>query len=136
MAFRISMPALVIVAAATILATTASRAAPARQTAVVYLAQPTLIGATIVQGPVLFIHDMDRMARGEPCTTIKLFEPGVGAAEELTSFHCIPRQTKVVRAFTIRTQPNTALGFGCILTAYQFAGDTEEHGVPLALAAH
>ena len=33
----------------------------ARQWAIVYLLQPTLVGSTIVQGPVLFTHDPDKM---------------------------------------------------------------------------
>jgi hypothetical protein len=38
--------------------------------------------------------------------------------------------------FTIRTRPNTQDGMGCVLTEYQFAGDSEGHGVPQAGAAH
>ena len=33
-----------------------------RQWAAVYLSEPTLIGSTIVQGPVLFVHDDAKMA--------------------------------------------------------------------------
>ena len=105
--------------------------APARQWAVVTLTEPTLIGSTIVQGPVLFTHDERKMARGEPCTTVYLFEPKKnGPAEEIASFHCIPTARQVVNTFTVRTTPNTALGYGCILTEYQFARDSEGHGVP------
>src|SRR5438128_5422036 len=68
-----------------------------RQQAVVYLTEPTLIGSTVVEGPVLFAHDDARMARGEPCTRVYLFEPGRGPAEEIASFHCIPTLRKVVR---------------------------------------
>jgi hypothetical protein len=106
-----------------------------RQSAVVYLTEPTLIGSTVVQGPVLFTHDDTKMLRGEPCTSVYLFEPGRGPAEELASFHCIPRSRQAVTKFTLRTVPNDALGFGCILTEYQFAGDTEGHGVPIAAYA-
>jgi hypothetical protein len=102
---------------------------PVRQ-AVTYLAEPTLIGSTIVQGPVLITHDDDKMARGEPCTTVQLFEPGTEPAEEIAAFHCIPISRRVVDKFTVRTKRNAALGFGCILTEYQFAGDAEGHGVP------
>ena len=116
--------------------TTSAGSAPKRQSAVIYLNEPTLIGSTIVQGPVLFVHDEERMARGEPCTTIRLFEPGNGPTESLVSFHCIPTRRPTARAFTIRTQPNTADGFGCVLTEYQFAGDSEGHGVPLPANAH
>ena len=110
--------------------TTAGSAAPRLQIAVMNLTEPTLIGSTIVDGPVVFVHDMDRMARGEPCTSILLYEPGQGSAEELVSFHCVPRETERARVFTVKTEPNLVAGFGCVLTAYQFAGDTEEHGIP------
>lgn len=100
------------------------------QQAVTYLAEPTLIGSTIVQGPVRFVHDDRRMSRGEPCTSVYLVEPGKGRGEEIASFHCSPRERKSVGKFTVRTRPNLELGLGCILTEYQFAGDTEGHGVP------
>lgn len=101
-----------------------------RQQAVVYLSEPTLIGASIVSGPVLFVHDSGRMARGEPCTSIRLFDPVKGPLQELVSFHCIPRARRLAARFTITTRPNLELGYGCILTEYQFEGDSEGHGVP------
>ena len=107
-----------------------------RQWAVVYLAEPTLIGSTIVQGPVLFTHDDAKLARGEPCTTVRLFEPATGPDEEIASFHCMPVSRKIVHAFTLRTRPNTEMGLGCVLTEYQFAGETEGHGVPISAHAH
>jgi hypothetical protein len=107
--------------------------ARARQWSIVYLAEPTLIGSTIVKGPVLFVHDDAQMARGEPCTTVRLVEPGVGLGEEITRFHCIPTPRDTVNTFTIRTRPNTDLGYGCVLTEYQFAGDREGHAVPLSM---
>jgi hypothetical protein len=108
----------------------------ARRWAAVYLAEPTLIGSTIVQGPVLFVHDDLRMARGEPCTTVKLFDPARGPIEEIAAFHCIPTPRQVVNTFTVTTRPNTELGYGCVLTEYQFAGDAEGHGVPAARLTH
>ena len=115
---------------------TGGGSAPARQWAVVYLHEPTLIGSTIVQGPVLFTHDEARMARGEPCTTVQLFEPGNGPTESIASFHCTPTSRGVARTFTLRTRPNLEHGIGCVLTEYQFAGDSEGHGVPTAANAH
>src|SRR6185503_12239761 len=97
---------------------------------------PTLIGSTFVQGPVLFVHDDARMARGEPCTTVRLFNPGEGPAETIASFHCIPRQASAPKVFRLETRPNTEWGFGCVLVEYQFAGDREAHGVPTSANAH
>jgi hypothetical protein len=109
---------------------------PWRQWATVYLSEPTLIGSTIVQGPVLFVHDEGKMARGEPCTSVRLFNPGEGPAETIASFHCIPRPARAPNTFTIKTRPNTELGYGCVLIEYQFAGDREAHGVPTPANAH
>jgi hypothetical protein len=126
---------LVGVLAAGTVAMSGDAGAPLRQSAFVYLTEPTLIGSTLVEGPVLFTHDDAKMARGEPCTTVYLVEPARGPAEGIASFHCIPTPRKVVHKFTITTRPNTALGFGCVLTEFQFAGDSEGHGVPDSPAA-
>jgi hypothetical protein len=115
---------------------TSGKSIGTRQWAVAYMAEPTLIESTIVQGPVLFTHDDAKMARGEPCTAVYLFEPGKGPAEKIASFHCIPRPSTRVPRFTITTRSNATLGFGCVLTSYQFAGDAEAHGVPIPADAH
>ena len=115
---------------------TSAGSAPSGQWAIVYLHEPTLIGSTIVQGPVLFVHDDGRMARGEPCTTVRLFEPRGGPSDVITEVHCIPMRRAAVHTFTVRTRPNTVDGFGCVLTEYQFAGDAEGHAVPLPANAH
>ena len=127
---------LVVVLGGGAVATSGDRVAPARQWAMVYLAEPTLVGSTIVQGPVLFTHDDTKMSRGEPCTTVHLFEPSKGPVEEIAAFHCISTPRRVVGKFTIRTRPNDELRFGCVLTEYQFAGDNEGHGVPTLPNAH
>jgi len=132
MNLRILVGTLVVVAgfSAGHVAVSGDRPATGHQEAVVYLTEPTLVGATIVRGPVLVIHDSAKMARGEPCTSIRLFDPAKGPLEELVSFHCIPRARRVAARFTVRTRPNVELGYGCILTEYQFEGDSEGHGVP------
>jgi hypothetical protein len=111
-------------------ATSGDGVAATRQWAIVYMTEPTLIGATIVQGPVIFTHDESKMARGGPCTTVALFDPSHGPSDEIASFHCIARRRHLASKFVLRTQPNAALGFGCVLTEFQFAGDVEGHGVP------
>jgi len=111
-------------------------AAPVRQSTVAYLSEPTLIGSTFVTGPVVFTHDDGKMAKGEPCTTVYLYDPAKGRqTEEIASFHCIPRRGSLVAWFTVTTRPST-LGYGCVLTSYQFASDTEVHGVPQPTDAH
>jgi hypothetical protein len=129
---RILKGVLVIVAFTTLGALTTGDAmsAASGQSAVVWLKEPTLIVSTIVQGPVLFTHDAAKMAKGEACTTVYLWEPGKTRGEEVASFHCTPTSRNAAPKFTLRTEPNLELGFGCILKEYQFAGDTEGHGVP------
>lgn len=89
-----------------------------------------------MQGPVLFTHDAAKMARGEPCTTVRRFEPGSGPIEEIAAFYCITRPGAVTNRFTLTTGPNVADVFGYVLTAYQFAGDREVHGVPVTRMTH
>jgi hypothetical protein len=127
---RIGVFALVGVLASGTVATSGDRVDRALQSAIVYLSEPTLIGSTIVQGPVLFTHDDTDMARGKPCTTVHLFNLAKGRLEKVASFHCIPTPRPAVPTFTLTTEPNVAAGFGCVLTAFQFAGDAEAHRVP------
>ena len=122
--------ALVVVLAAGSIATSGDGGGRARQSAMVYLTEPTLIGSILVEGPVLFTHDTAKMARGEPCTTVYLLESRKRVGEEIASFHCIPTPRKFASKFTITTRPNAILGFGRVLTELQFAGDSEGHGVP------
>jgi len=90
---------------------------------------PVRVKDTLVMGPVLIVHDSNKMARGEPCTTFYRFKPGVGPQEELVSFHCRPRQGHLVETTTFTT---VASDPGCKrLVEYQIAGDAEAHGVPL-----
>ena len=66
-------------------------AAPSLKWALINLTEATSIAGTFVTGPVMFLHDDARMARGEPCTSVHRFVPGKGPGEELVSFHCKPR---------------------------------------------
>jgi len=83
----------------------------------------------IPQGSVEFTHDETHMARGEPCTTVRLYEPGRGRLEETASFHCIPRKSACAAAAHGAAWAER-IGYGCVLTDYQFPGDDEAHGVP------
>jgi len=126
----------IIVAVAVVVAllgvgTFASRAGDvtgSRQWTIVNFPDPVLVKDQILMGPVLIVHDSERMSRGQPCTTFYRFEPGKGPKEELVSFHCRPNARTVATetTFTYVSSPN-----GCKrLTEYQIAGDAEVHGVP------
>jgi hypothetical protein len=82
----------------------------------------------IMMGPVLIVHDDEKMGRGEPCTTFYRFDPAKGPQEELLSFHCRPVQRTRVDRTTFKLV-DTPLGCKR-LTEYQVAGDSEAHGIP------
>jgi hypothetical protein len=101
---------------------------PALKWAAVHLKDTTLIAGAFVSGPVVFVHDDAKMARGEPCTSVHRFEPDKGPGEQIVAFHCKPRWTTAPGKFTTAT---TSRPDGPpIMTEYQFAGDAEAHGIP------
>src|SRR3954453_15479786 len=61
-----------------------------RQWAIVNFPDAVQVKDSLIMGQVLIVHDSDKMARGEACTTFYRFEPGKGPKEELVSFHCHP----------------------------------------------
>jgi len=88
-------------------ATSGYHTAPGRRWAIVDLTEPTLVGSTIVQGPVLISHDGSKMARGEPCTTVRLFEPKGSPVEEIASASRRPvRSSRNSRLRRGRTWPS------------------------------
>ena len=115
-------------------AETSDGLASQRQWAVANFKHPTIVGAEILMGPYLVVHDEARVAQGEPCTWIYKIERQVGPPEEVVSFHCLPRKRPVVETFTMATAWDDAIGM-YKLTEYQFAGDTEGHEVPVAALA-
>jgi hypothetical protein len=111
------------------IAASRSTAAPALKWAAVNLPDTTMIAGAFVSGPVAFVHDDDRMARGEPCTSVHRFDPVKGIGKEIVSFHCTPRWGKAPASFTKATvRPPDGPP---VLTEYQFAGDEEAHIVPV-----
>jgi len=115
-----------------VVGTYASRAgdvAGRRQWTVVNFTDPVQVKDQIVMGPVLIVHDDEKMGRGEACTTFYRFEPGKGPREAIISFHCQPKSKAVVAQTTLNIvgTPN-----GCKrLVEYQIGGDAEAHGIPI-----
>ena len=109
-------------------AATRTAADPAGKWAAVNLKYTTVIAGAFVSGPVVFVHDDARMARGEPCTSVHRFDSAKGPGEEIVAFHCKPRWTNAPGKFTTAT---TSRPDGPpVMTEYQFAGDEEAHGIP------
>ena len=100
-----------------------------KQWSIVNFADPTWVANTLVMGPVLIVHDSDKMARGEACTTFYRFKAGKGPTDEIVSFHCRPRQGTLAETTTFTTVSTEP---GCKrLVEYQIGGDAEVHGVPV-----
>ena len=125
---RIFVGALALLISLAVGSAVTSAADPIVKWAAINLVNTTSIAGAFVSGPVVFVHDDSKMARGEPCTGVYRFVPGKGAAEEIVSFHCKPRWGEAPAQFTAATKngPNGPR----VMTEYQFAGDKEAHGVP------
>ena len=108
--------------------------APRHQAAMVRFERPTWVAGEMLVGTYVIVHDEDNMTRGEPCTALYRVGTRARPLEEVVSFHCIPRARTVVPSFTMAVSSNPALGVDT-LTEYQFAGDAEGHGVPIAALA-
>jgi hypothetical protein len=127
-------PSLVFIAFVT--AATFPSAVPApdradgRRCARITFDRPTWVTNTHLIGTYLIEHDDARMTRGEPCTL--LYRPGTGTdrGEPVVSFHCLPHQRPIVSNVTTRISRDAISGAET-LTEYQFAGETEAHGVPI-----
>ena len=108
---------------------------PSHQSSIVRFERPTWVASAMLIGTYVIVHDEDKMARGEPCTALyRVVGTPAHPLEEVVSFHCIPRPRTVVSRFTSLVSSNPATGVDT-LTEYQFAGDSEGHGVPSAALA-
>jgi hypothetical protein len=118
------------VLAAGTLATTGDGTAPTKRWAIVTFNHAVRVGPDAIMGSYLIVHDDTRMARGLPCTTFYRFDSKKGPQDGVLSFHCLPRQRKVVDQTTLTIVPARTMTDLPKLTEYQFAGDPEAHGVP------
>lgn len=121
--------AVAMIGASTLTARGDSYVGSAKQWTVVNFVDPVLVRGNYVMGPVMIVHDNEKMAKGEACTTFYRFDKARGPQEEIVSFHCRPRATDD------KTGPTqivtTMTDAGCRkLVEYQIAGDSEAHGVP------
>jgi hypothetical protein len=124
---RIAIGVTLILAVAAIATITAGSLMPTRQSALVLLTRPTIIAGAIASGQVIFVHDHEKMANGEPCTTVYQYQSGQ-QGKKLVEFTCRPDQSARAEHFTARCARGTSAPD--VLVEYQFKGDTETHGVP------
>ena len=127
MGSRIIVGSLVVIAGLAV-AISHSAANPVVKWAVINVPDTTIVAGAFVSGPVVFVHDDAKMARGLPCTSVHRFVPGKGPGEEIVAFHCKPRWGEAPTRFTkaVTTTPEGQR----VMTEYQFAGDSEAHGIP------
>jgi|SRR5215467_11696162 len=105
---------------------------PRVEKAVVEFPQQVKLLDVFLKGSYLFVHDEDKMARGEACTYIYEFIDGK-QGKLVTSFHCSPIARERAEKFVIKTNRLGATFNDLIeITEYQFAGSTEGHQVPKA----
>jgi hypothetical protein len=115
---------------------TSGDTAPGRQSAIVRFERPTWVASQMLIGPYVIVHDEGKMTRGEPCTALYRVGARERPLEEVVSFHCMPRERHVVSRLTTTVRVDSVLGIDTdTLTEYQFAGDSEGHGVPTAALA-
>jgi hypothetical protein len=100
------------------------------QQAVVDIDTPTKLMNVILKGQYLFVHDEERMARGEACTYIYNYADDK-RGELIVSFHCIPVEREKSNTFSMSVKMLSGVSL-YELTEYKFAGDTEGHKVPAA----
>lgn len=103
-------------------------AVPSRRSAVVRFLRPTIIAGTFVLGTVIIEHDDEKMAKGEPCTTIYHFKSNNERGEPIVSFMCMPRARDVATKFEAMLMKSVS--WPDRLTEYQLPGENEGHGVP------
>jgi hypothetical protein len=112
-----------------VLAASTLDAVPTRRSAVVRFLNPTLVAGSFVMGTVVIEHDDDKMARGEPCTTVYRFKSTNEVGEPLVSFMCMPQERPLATKFEATLLQT--ISWPDRLTEYQLPGEREGHGVPV-----
>ena len=100
----------------------------ARQQGIAFFLVPTQVAGVVVQGKTLIVHDHQKMARGEPCTTVYGYHGK--QATPLVSFMCKPEARPVTKKMVVTCVHNNFTWSTDVMTEYQFAGEPEAHGVP------
>jgi hypothetical protein len=100
-----------------------------RQWAIVSFREPVLIRGSVLMGRYLVVHDDERMAKGEPCTSIYVFDKETGPKSLEVEFMCVPKQKALTDKTTFQVRRHPGIEIPQVIE-YQFAGDEEAHGVP------
>jgi hypothetical protein len=107
------------------LVTSAATETKKTERATIQFTEPVKLLNVMLKGEYTFVHDEEKMAKGEDCTYIY-----DSSGKLIVSFHCIPAQRPKAdrfRVLTVKTDPIYGVRE---LKEYQFAGSTEAHQVP------
>jgi hypothetical protein len=103
--------------------------ASGREEGVIRFRTPVRVLGVVLQGEYLFVHDDEKMAKGEDCTAIYKLDSGK-RGQPVVTFHCVPVVRDKVTSFRVRTTLVSTEPLLYELQEYQFAGSTEAHQVP------
>ena len=112
-----------------LLSSGSSAAATRLESAVVEFTENVKVREVILRGEYLFVHDEEKMAKGEPCTYIyrgKQQDDG----KLVASFHCIHVDREMVSEFKATISKRVTPYDVAELTEIQFAGSKDGHRVP------
>ena len=93
------------------------------QRATIQFNEPVKLLNALLKGEYVFVHDEEKMAKGEDCTYVYN-----SAGRLIVSFHCVPAERRKVDHFQVVTMRLT--NDLREIREYQFAGSTEAHQVP------
>jgi hypothetical protein len=105
------------------------------QRAVLQFDEPVKLLGVILRGEYVIVHDDERMARGEDCTSVYTRENGQ-QGKLVVSFHCIPVERTPVDHFTVTVGMSDPASNIPEMLEYRFAGSAEGHQVPRPAAVH
>ena len=94
------------------------------QKAKVEITEPLKLMNVMLKGEYKFVHDEDKMAKGEACTYVY-----DSAGKLVVSFHCEPVQREKANQFKILVTSKANI---LEIEEFQFSGSTEGHRVPRA----
>jgi hypothetical protein len=106
-----------------VLAAQAGTEAKMSERATIQFNEPVKLLNVVLKGEYLFVHDEEKMAKGEDCTYVYN-----SSGKLIVSFHCIPAEREKAdhfRVVTLRIANDLRE-----MKEYQFAGSTEAHQVP------
>jgi hypothetical protein len=98
---------------------------PKNERALVTFNETVKLRDVFLRGEYLFVHDADKMAKGENCTWIYDAQ-----GKLVTSFHCVPIDRPAHNAFKVIVHRRNTPFDTPEVREIQFAGSTEGHRVP------